>query len=66
MQLAEIQEAFTLFDKDNSGGLEYRELKVSGQLHHIDAPMPATSRLLPGFLAYAGGAAGPGLSSQEK
>eukprot|EP00891_Asterochloris_glomerata_P000035 jgi/Astpho2/35/Aster-07488 len=27
--LAEIQEAFTLFDKDNSGGLGYRELKVA-------------------------------------
>ena len=46
MQLAEIQEAFTLFDKDNSGGLEYRELKVSGQRRHIDAQMPGHSKVI--------------------
>ena len=66
MQLAEIQEAFTLFDKDNSGGLGYRELKVSGQLRHTDTPMPATARLfLSSWPTHTGGAAGAGLSSQK-
>lgn len=28
LQVAEIQEAFKLFDSDNSGSIDYRELKV--------------------------------------
>ena len=54
LQIAEIQEAFKLFDTDNSGSIDYRELKVPATCQDGEFCTPLISTLVQAALTALG------------